>query len=106
MDFPIPPLTPRHSSYCEEGGETPRARVTLVPQQREPSPGNSTVERTAVTARPGKPPTAEKPSLSTTFLEQKRRDLEALTQRCAASPTPEPQASSSQDEMTNSCLEV
>ena len=53
---------------------------------------------------PMKPPTAEKPSLSTTFLQQKR--LEAA-QRSASPPADSHSLSeSSQSEMTNSCLET
>ena len=52
-----------------------------------------------------KPPTAEKPSLSTTFLQQKR--LEAA-QRSASPPGADSHSlsESSQSEMTNSCLET
>ena len=66
-----------------------RPKVTLVP-----IPSQS----------PMKPPTAEKPSLSTTFLQQKR--LEAA-QRSASPPADSHSLSeSSQSEMTNSCLET
>ena len=80
----------RESSATRADSPSSRPKVTLVPR-----PSQS----------PMKPPTAEKPSLSTTFLQQKR--LEAA-QRSASPPGADSHSlsESSQSEMTNSCLET
>ena len=79
----------RESSATRADSPNSRPKVTLVPRPLQ---------------SPMKPPTAEKPSLSTTFLQQKR--LEAA-QRSASPPADSHSLSeSSQSEMTNSCLET
>ena len=79
----------RESSANRGDSPNSRPKVTLVPRPLQ---------------SPMKPPTAEKPSLSTTFLQQKR--LEAA-QRSASPPADSHSLSeSSQSEMTNSCLET